>query len=280
MKVIQSFQSTYWTRRGWAADGEQTSESVLLKYPLRKILLAASVTSWMRFAPECERVLYVDQDNYDVINGWGWISLWDTVKVVNFARKLTGIRYYTASKPYTWALQTEPYWSCDLDCFLIDSLPKTNQNIWYGGKYSKVLKVEEFEKVYNNRQVFESPARFFKRQNCVNTGMLYCPKPSIGRIIGLALLEIDRQLDGESWSEGTRIYRQEAAYSNFLEDLGEVLENIEDGTFYYHKPNNLKDSVELDQQSVDTITTLLGYDPVEKVDSLVKILKPGKSQVI
>lgn len=286
MKVVQSFQSTYWTRVGWAADGEQTNESVLTKYPLRKVLLAASVTSWMRLAPECERVLYVDRENFDIIKAWGYDILWNKVEIINFQEKLGNLRYYTATKPYTWTLQTEPYWSCDLDCFLTDYLPKYFEK-WCGQLYvSEPISSKDLSSFYSRDSYIRSTAaKFYRRQDCVNTGMLFCPNPAIGRILGLALLELDRQLElgGRQWTSTTRIYYQEAAYCNLLRDLGIEIQNIEDGSFYYHKPDNLKDKETVDRSTIENIQSLLGYDPIEVADSVskeLKILEKSKKKLL
>lgn len=276
MKVIQSFQTTHWTKlRG--------SESVFLEYPLRKVLLAASVTSWMRFAPEVERVLYVDQVTYDILNSWKWISLWNRVEVVDFAKRMNGIKYYAASKPYTWTLQTEPYWNCDLDCFLIREIPDLGKDTWYGSFYTATLD-SDFSQTYLDSKfqfILDSSAKFIKRKG-INSGFTFCPKPEVGRILGLALLGLCNELQTISASripgDCTRIYKQEAAYLNFLQDLGEKVENIEDGSFFYHHPNGKKDLEELDLEEVEKIKGLLGYDPVEAANLISNELSLGSKK--
>lgn len=289
MRVIQSFQSTYWTRQGWAADGEQTSESVLVKYPLRRILLAASVTSWIIYAPNYRRVLYVDKPSYNILKEWRWIGLWHEVHQVNFQDKLKGITFYASSKPFTWTLQSEPFWSVDLDCYLKQPIDPDwfDSREWYGETYKTPLvwnpkeiapgvlaetKASEWYNQYYSRAKGTYIEKL-DRMQAVNAGMVFCPNADQANLIGLATLELMRQMSKAEWNSGAQVI-EEVPLANWVPIFGQKIKPLVNNTFYHHHYSTKnKDREELDQKVVEEIKQDLGYDPIAVVEKLSKQLE-------
>lgn len=294
MKLVQSFQSTYWTRSGWSADGEQNSESVLVKYPLRKILLAASITSWITYAPNYRRVLYVDIPSYDVLRGWGWLELWQEVHVVNFQEKLKGITFYASSKPFTWTLQSEPFWSVDLDCYLKGPINPSwfDPAEWYGETWQ--APVTWTPVTLENGVVAETGAEQWytkyyprargtyieklDRMQAVNAGMVFCPNADQANLIGLATLELMRIMSRAEWNSGAQVI-EEIPMANWIPLFGKKIHHITNNTFYHHHYLADKDKVTVKQETVDQIKEDLGYDPIEKANYLSKLFREKEKNV-
>lgn len=284
MKVVQSFQTTYWSKQ---KETPENRFSPLTEYPLRKILLAASITSWITYAPNYKRVLYVDQHSYGIIKDWGWIALWHEVHVVDFERKLKGITFYASSKPFTWTLQSEPFWSVDLDCYLKRPIDPTwfDPTEWYGETWQAPVTWEPV--MLENGVLAETGAdqwytKYYPRakgtyiekldrMKAVNAGMVFCPNADQANLIGLATLELMRVMSKAEWNSGAQVI-EEVPLANWVPLFGKKIHHITNNSFYHHHYLADKDKTSLNPKTVDQIKEDLGYDPIEVANKLSVLL--------
>ena len=179
--------------------------------PTAWTLAKASALSWKLFAPEFERVLYVDPQIYEFLEKINFLENWDKVEVVPDFNLYSN--FWANPKSYSQSKQTEPFWVADLDFVLMKPI-----DLWFDpAKYWVMRGIDRFDKNYIVGEDTERVSEFFKTfctefpylnqlidfRNMVNGGCVYYADPRIGSLIGMVLqfVQISSEAEVKAWFE-------------------------------------------------------------------------------
>lgn len=258
MRVVQVYRKSYWSK-----------ELNLLTEPLRAYLTLASVTSWMWYAPQFDRYLYVDQETYDFLKSKQWLGLWDKIEIVDFERLLGPITFYAAPKFFIYTRQTEPFWICDLDLYLTNYIrpDEFDYTKYYGGLYSQSFDIKGFIGYYRALEKFEGMGNVSNLEDCVNGGLIFFPEPVIAQIVGLAMLEMSRETTNQTPGNVICNHHEEAPLATMLRALGRKIERFDSEGHYSHWMGWDKEKVianitpKVLEEKKNIIKAELGFDP-------------------
>lgn len=188
------------------ADYRGRGSSDLREFSAQKFFMIASVLSWEMFAPNIERVFYVDHSTLNLLEQLGITKLYHQIIEVDFQKELHE-KYSTEffAYPKIWGLTqqtSEPCFMVDTDCILTGPLTWMDPTEYYAELYEgtnfltvdvgplipKVTKedLDRFSQYYRIPGV----KSFCDLSRCLNGNFIYFADPQVAQIAGYTLLGI------------------------------------------------------------------------------------------
>lgn len=243
-----------WSYIDWSSKGL----SDLHKYPYQLELVYYSVQSWICFAPEFERVLYVDESIRALLESNNLLQYFDKVFLLKVEDIQNCGHFFALPKLYVYAKQTMPFWICDLDMVLLTPLKKACkqwdkyycfQNYDYLDELSKnpTDYTDEDWTTYRScvsdvAKTLGGPEEVWSAKNSVNGGLIFFPKPKETQKLAAAVMKVNKLLSSRkdiyekiSWN----LYEESLVRNIIRNFFNKDTEVLPEGTAFEHTGNDL-----------------------------------------
>lgn len=214
-----------WT---WAVVGARPSflhNSLYSKHALLCSTLAAK-----RLYPEARRRFLVDQETYDLLEKNNWLSLWDSVEIIDFPKDTRPfINYYATPKIYTYRFIENPTLILDVEAVLKKRVPLEERYLdRVQGPYWQFDEVGERE-LKNWFSKYPKYVRDFYPivgNNYISAAHLYIPSREVGEHASKKCIEHLDRLFSEcemQFGGGPAVYLEDGFITHCFEEKGGVV---------------------------------------------------------
>lgn len=214
----------------WAyADWSERGCFDLRNYSFQLYVTVASVFSWMKYAPQFRRVIYVDESTHNLLCEKNLIHLWDKVEIVDFRKEIHKkycVHFYAYPKMYAYTQQTEPFFICDTDVVLFEPIdnwfdPTKYWAVPYNAStypnFYKNISAIDYAKSQEACKKSVGLSSFCNYNNSVNGCMLFFPDPKVGQLVGRLTMNLGSELNEEDVNGATWLIYEEALLKNLIE---------------------------------------------------------------
>ena len=252
MKVV-------WAYADWTGKGEHD----LAKSTFQQFMLVCSLTSWAKFAPNFERVLYADTSVRKWLRDRNLERLWDVIETVDFSKMLPrkyGVEFFAYPKMWAFTQQTEPFFICDTDAVLMQPLHNWfDPEIYWAWLYDHSIKQDltsrGLEEFFRFSSSISSPGlrTFCNFTKCANGGMIFFPDPKIAQILGHTMMSISKDIEWKETDLNWVLY-EEALIPSILEAMGHKMVDEPKGVrLEFCEMGNVEDYPDLTKQCAEIL---------------------------
>lgn len=142
----------------WAYTDISDGYTPLHIYRFDRIMMYASVCSFIKFAPKVQRKIYLDRSIKDLLERYDLLQYWDEVELLDIEVPNTYPRFYAMPKVHCYGDVDTPYFVVDHDSMLSEPL----DNWWTPEKnYLRVSKWNEGDRTWV-QELFQGKSKAFR----------------------------------------------------------------------------------------------------------------------